>query len=453
MGRATRWSRLALAVMLPLVFLGNTILPARPAGAVGCGNSPELAAPAVQAQERWRYVYDGGGSYEMVGWTPTEVTLLVNSPGCAIGRMAMVGLDLLSGAERWRVTSEQWQGQEADAATDSGLAILVTTNAVYAYDETTGAQLWSVAHGYAGWPEIVSIENNIIVLAGDSGLTGVTVGTGAIAWQQMLPISSVSDWENVSGGPLVVLGRPDSSGQDVQAFGIDKATGTLLWQTPVGKTTASVGGTLELAGNGSGLIAAEVLTDATTALVALDGTTGSMLWTAPLANDGTYGRMYVTKGAQPAVVYGTGGSLDVKSATGYDAATGAVRWQNANIGADAMLADDAHLVGAGPTLSYMNALVMVDGETGEMIWSQYQALVDGSFPGSAQVFNGEVTFAPSLQDEPAPTVTAVDLATGTVAWSNSYPEFAQMYVVGQAAGIVLATGDTADEAVLMALAS
>ncbi len=453
MGRATRWSRLAFAALLPLVFLGNTVLPARPAGAVGCGNAPELAAPAVQAQERWRYVYDGGGSYELVGWTPTEATLLVNSPGCAIGRMAMVGLDMLSGTERWRVTADQWQGQESDAATASDLAMLVTTTAVYAYDETTGEQLWSIAHGNTGWPEIVSTENKILVLAGDNGLTGVTIGTGAIAWQQLLPISSVSDWENVNGGPLVVLGRPDSSGQAVQAFGIDKATGTLLWQTPVGNTTASVGGTLELAGNRSGLIAAEVLTDATTSLVALDGVTGSILWTAPLANDGTYGRMYVTKGAQPAVVYGTGGSLDVKSATGYDGTTGAVRWQNANIGADAMLADDTHLVGAGPTLSYMNALVMVDGETGEMIWSQYQALVDGSFPGSAKVVNGEVTFVPSMQEQLVPTVTAVDLATGTVNWSNSYPEFALLYIVGQPAGVVLAAGDTADEAVLVAMAS
>ena len=281
--------------------------------------------------------------------TQTEVTLLVNSPGCAISHVALVGIDLLSGAERWRVTYDQWQGEATDAATDSGLVILATSDAVYAYDETTGQQLWSVAHGYEGWPEIVAIENDIIVLAADGSLSGVNVGTGAIAWQQMLPVGSVSDWENVTGGPLVALGRPDTEGQDVQAFGLDKATGTLLWQTSVGQTATSTGGTLELAGNGSGLIAAEVLTDATASLVALDGMTGTIAWTAPLANDGTYGRMYVTEGAQPAVVYGTGGSLDVKSATGYDAATGAVRWQNENIGADAVLADGQHLVGAGPT--------------------------------------------------------------------------------------------------------
>jgi hypothetical protein len=442
-----------LAAILPLLVVGVALLPAGSAGAVGCGPATELPAPAVQAQERWRYIYDGGGSYQIAGWSPTEVTLLVNSPGCAISHIALVGLDLISGSERWRVSYEQWQGEATDAATTSELAILVTSEVVYAYDETTGQPIWSIAHGLQGWPEIVSVENDIVVLSAETSLIGMNAATGAIAWQQMLPVSSVSDWENVSGGPLVALGRPDTAGQDANAFGLDKATGTLLWQTPVGQTLTSTGGTLNLTGSSSGLIVADVLTDATAALVTLDGTTGAALWSAPLASDGTYGRTYVTNGAQPAVIYATGGSLEVKSATGYDAYTGAVRWQNQNIGSDAMLADDTYLVGAGPTLSYLNALVMVNGETGEMSWAQHEALVDGSFPGTAQVFGGQLIFAPSLQEEPAPTVTGVDLASGTVLWSNNYPEFTGLYIVGQAAGIVLATGDTAEEAVLVALAS
>src|SRR5215207_1342112 len=158
MGRATRWSRMMLAAFLPLLMLGITLLSARSVDAVGCGDPPELAAPAVQAQERWRYVSSGGGSYQLAGWTPTEVTLLVNSPGCAISHIALVGLDLLSGSEMWRVTYDQLQGEITDAATDSGLAILVTSDVVYAFDETTGAQLWSAAHGYEGWPQIVAIE-------------------------------------------------------------------------------------------------------------------------------------------------------------------------------------------------------------------------------------------------------------------------------------------------------
>ncbi len=453
MGRATRWSRMVLAAFLPLLLVGLTLLPARSVGAVGCGPEPQLAAPAVHAQERWRYVYDGAGSYEVVGWNPTEATLLVNSPGCALSHIALVGLDLLSGSEMWRVTYEQLQGEITDAATGSGLAILVTSNVVYAFDETTGQQLWSVAHGFEGWPEIVAIENDSVVLSAETSLTGVNIGTGAIAWQQMLPVGSVSDWEHVSGGPLVALGRPDTAGQAVQAFGLDKATGTLIWQAQVGQTATSTGGTWNLASNSSGTIVAEVLTDATAALVTLDGASGAIRWSAPLANDGTYGRMYVTNGMQPAVVYGTGGSLEVKSAIGYDAMTGAVRWQNENIGADGILADGTHLVGAGPRLSYLNALVMVDGETGEMIWSQYEALVDGSFTGTAEVFIDKVAFTPAFQEGATPVVTAVDLATGAIAWSSSYPEFSRVSITGIASGIVLATGDTAEEAVLMGLAS
>src|SRR3954451_24034015 len=83
MKRASRWSRLIWPAVLPLVLVGGSLVPSSsPAvGAVGCGNPPELPAPAAQTQERWRYVYDGGGSYQIVGWSPTEVTLLVNSPG------------------------------------------------------------------------------------------------------------------------------------------------------------------------------------------------------------------------------------------------------------------------------------------------------------------------------------------------------------------------------------
>ena len=326
MDRASRWSRAVLAVLLPLLFLGVSLVPARPVGAVGCGNPPELAAPAVQSQERWRYVYDGGGSYQVVGWTPTEVTLLVNSPGCAISRIALVGLDLISGQERWRITSDQWEGQaDLGINTSSGLVILPTSDAVYAYDETTGQQLWSAGHSYEWAPAIVANENNMIVLSYENSLMALVEGTGALLWQQMLPAASITDWENTEGGPLVGIGRPATGGEDVQAFGIDKVTGTLRWQTVVGKTVSSFGGELGLDSNGTGLIAATVLTDGTASLVALDAASGGIDWSAPIVNDGSYGRVYITKGAQPAVIYASGGALDVKSATGYDAATGAQR--------------------------------------------------------------------------------------------------------------------------------
>ncbi|HET9660978.1 MAG TPA: PQQ-binding-like beta-propeller repeat protein [Thermomicrobiales bacterium] len=456
MKRASWWSRLVWAAVLPLVLLGASFVPAgTPAvDAVGCGNAPELPAPAAQAQERWRYVYDGGGSYQVVGWSPSEVTLLVNSPGCAISRIALVGLDLISGQERWRVTSDQWEGEANDGiTTGSGLVILPTSDAVYAYDETTGQQLWSAASGYDWAPAIVADENNAIVLSYENALMALNEGTGALLWQQTLPTGSITDWQNIEGGPLVGIGRPANAGEDVLAFGIDKATGTILWQTVVGNTVSSFGGELGLDGNGTGLVVAKVQTDGTSALAALDGATGTIHWTAPIASDIAYGRVYLTRGAQPTVIYATGGSLEVKSATGYDAASGAQRWQNENIGTDAILADDTHLVGAGPTLSYLNALVSVDGETGEMVWAQPYALVDGGFPGTAAMSIDEVVFTPSLQEEPAPTIMAVDLATGNVNWSNAFPEFMGLYLDGVAADLPLATGETADEAVLIAFGS
>ena len=91
--------------------------------------------------------------------------------------------------------------------------------------------------------------------------------------------------------------------------------GTLLWQTVVGQTATSTGGTLELAGNGSGVIAAEVLTDATAALVALNGTTGATLWKSISAKRRTChrcGPFEVRPGSGTAVGYGVRSPDDVK---------------------------------------------------------------------------------------------------------------------------------------------
>lgn len=427
-------------------------MPVRGAGAVGCGPAPALSAPAVQAQERWRYTYEGAGFYELIGSNPSEAALFVNSPGCATSHIALVGLDLYGNGELWRVTSDQWDGQASDATTDGDLVYLVTTQAVYAYDETSGQPLWSYGHGYDTYPEIVTLENNILVISANNSLTGIVAGTGAMAWQQMLPVSSVSDWETQAGQPLVALGRPDAAGRDVQAFGLDPASGQLVWQTPVGATVSSTGSTLELAGNRSGLVVAEVMTDATSALVGLDSATGAIRWNTPVDAGDSYGRLSVTNGAQPAVIYATGGALDVKSATAFDGNTGVFRWQNQNIGADAIMADDTHLIGAGPTLSYLNALVLVDGESGEMVWSQPYALVDGSFPGTAEVSNGVLVFTPAVPEGTAPNLMGVDIASGNIDWSLAYPEFVDLSFDGFAAGLALVTGATDTEAVLVAIA-
>lgn len=454
MSRATRWARAVLAAMLPLLMLGTALLPAGPVNAEFCVEMPQLAAPALQAQEQWRYTWDGAGGYGLVGWNSAEATFLAVSQGCLIHTLGMVNIDLRSGSERWRLTADWLEGEAStSAAAGSGLIFLPTTEGLYAFDDSTGEQRWGYRHDYEGHiPDIVAIENDIIVLAETGELTGIDIGTGEMAWEQRSPVGQISDWESIEDGPLVALGYTLSGGPNVEVFGLDPSTGELLWQTAVGQTTIP-NSTLNLAGHSSGLIAAEVITDTTSALVTLDGQTGAIAWTVPLARAGSDSQLSVTNGAQPVIVYANGRSFEEKLATGYDLATGAVRWQNETIGADAILADDTHLVGAGPTPSELDALVLVDGETGEMIWAQDETRVSYDFRYSALVLDGELIFLPLLPKESAPAIAAVDLGTGTVNWSNSYPEFAWMNLVGTAAGIVMATGVTPDEAVLIGLAS
>ncbi len=442
-----------IAVLLPLMVLVAGLMPVSGVGAVGCGEASQLPAATAQSTERWRYTYEGAGGYELIGWTPTEATLLVNAPGCALSRMAVVELNLLSGAEMWRVTADQLQGSpEYGITTASGMVVLSTPKAIYAFDETTGAQLWVASHAFSWAPEFVANENNVISLSYGNELIGLIERSGVLLWHTILPTGSIADWEDIPGGSLVGLGRPDTAGQDVAAFGIDKTSGSLLWQTSVGSTVSSTGGMLNLTGNSTGLLAADITTDGTASLVVLDGASGSILWTTPASSDGMFAKTFVTSGPQPVVISTIGDVQEVKTATAYDGATGAQRWQNQNIGMVAILADDTHLVGAGPALSDMNALVLVDAMTGEMVWSQPYALLDGGFASAAQLFGDQVIFTPAAQEGQAPTIMGVDLASGNVAWSNTFPGFDGVFLEGLPAGLVAVTGDTATEAVLVALA-
>jgi len=453
MDRGSRWSRIMVAALLPLLVLVAGLVPVAGVGAVGCGDAPQLPAATAQSTERWRYSYEGAGGYELIGWTPTEATVLVNAPGCALSRMAVVELNLLSGAEMWRVTGDQLQGSpEYGITTASGMVVLSTPKAIYAFDETTGQQLWVASHAFAWAPEFVANENNVISLAFDNELIGLIERSGVLLWHTILPTGSIADWENIPQGSLVGLGRPDTAGQDVVATGIDKTSGSVLWQTSVGATVASTGGMLNLTGNATGLLAADITTDGTAALVVLDGASGSILWTTPASSDGVFAKTFVTGGPQPMVISTTGGAQEVKTATAYDGATGAQRWQNQNIGMVAILADDTHLVGAGPAMGAMNALVLIDAMTGEMLWSQPYALLDGGFPFAARLFGDQLIFTPAAQEGQAPTIMGIDLVSGNVAWSNTFPEFDGVFLEGLPAGLVLVNGDAATEAVLVALA-
>lgn len=453
MSRRSLWSRIVIAALLPLLVLVAGFVPVSTVRAVGCGEAPQLPAATAQATERWRYTYEGAGGYELIGWTPTEATVLVNAPGCALSRMAVVELNLLSGAEMWRVTADQLQGPpEYGITTASGMVVLSTPKAIYAYDETTGQQLWVASHAFAWAPEFVANENNVISLAFDNEIIGLIERSGVLLWHTMLPTGSIADWENIPQGALVGLGRPDTAGQDVMAFGVDQTSGSVLWQTSVGTTVSSTGGMLNLTGNATGLLAADITTDGTTALVVLDGASGAIQWTAPLASDTVLARSYVTGGPQPVVIYATGDAQETKIATAYDGISGAQLWQNQNIGIDAIVVDDTHLAGAGPALSYPNALVLVDAITGEMVWSQPYALVEGGFTFAAQLFGEQLIYTPPANEASASTVMGIDLATGNVTWANSFPEFDGVFVEGLPAGLVMVSGDAATEAVLVALA-
>lgn len=446
------WFRKVSMVLLPLLLLGVVFVPVAAAGVDDSESSSRETM--AQSEEYWRYRWDGAGGYELIGWNPTEVAIFINGMGFDRTRIGIAVLDIASGNELWSMASDQLDGfPENGITTPSGLVIVATSRSVYAFDETLGDLVWSTSHGFDWAPEIVADEHGVVVLAYDDAVLGIDEASGDLLWQQTVPLGRVADWYSISDGPLVGLGRPEFAGQDVIAFGIDIVTGAIVWQTSVGGTVASTGGELELAGNRSGTIAVAVSTDGTTALSVLNGFTGGMVWTVPLSNDNLFTRLFVTNGPQPTVVHTEGTALDDKTATGYDAVAGTIRWQNQSIGIDTILVDEIQLIGAGPVLNAPNALVAVDGESGATMWSQPYALIDGGFWMAAQTFIEQVIFTPAVQEMRAPAVLSVDTASGDIGWEATFAEYDAVYLAGLPAGVVLVTATDSAGGTLIAFGS
>ena len=247
MGRATRWSRVMLAAMLPLLVLGVSLL-ARRAGERGIlrrdaaarrASDPIAGTMALHLGRR-RRLWAGGVDSDR-GNFPGRFRRL---PDPHVG---MVNLDLLSGAERWRLTADWLEGEAStSAAADSGLDHSCRPpKVVYAFDDSTGAAALGLSTwvrgehpGYRG-----NRERHHRACGRRASLTGIERrhrrdGLAAdAAGQTRFPIGKASTAVRWSRS-----GSPKPREQNVQAFGIDKSTGALLWQTPVGQTAFSSGG-------------------------------------------------------------------------------------------------------------------------------------------------------------------------------------------------------------------
>lgn len=266
---------------------------------------------------RWRWE---SGLFNVVIWTQANGSKVAASYGGLYegpsnfspkpGGLAL--LDALSGKEIWRHDTPT---QAFPAAFNAGVVAVGTGDGtVFAWDEATGAERWRLS--FDGIPFQVMRAASVFVVAdadpetwGPNGLVdktrlggrvwGVDPATGAVLWKTTVgSFNAFIAVESLLTGGLIAAASssPTGSGRTVV---LDPATGREIWskQIEVSSPPTVEGSLLVLPGP---------------SLTALDLTTGAARWTTPPPGGGTY--FFPTTTANTVVAGTNAGSLDVHDA-------------------------------------------------------------------------------------------------------------------------------------------
>ena len=212
-------------------------------------------------------------------------------------------LDAKTGHERWRTTKHP-------VAPPSGGVLLVIGDdpaKTSALDLDSGKVEWTAAVE----PSFVAVDGERAYVSGTDGLTAVSLADGSILWKA--PLTPGAQRTTVETGGGLVFGQP-SSGTAVEA--LDGTTGSVVW-TADGVSLPPQGEGLPFYGDGN------LYVQGPTAVSALDAKTGAVRWTTDQA--GMQTATFRDRGAVPGsfVVGVTSGAPAIVA---LDAATGAVRW-------------------------------------------------------------------------------------------------------------------------------
>jgi outer membrane protein assembly factor BamB/predicted DNA-binding WGR domain protein len=159
------------------------------------------------------------------------------------------GLDRATGQRRWQLETDRARSREHDTthgpALDrkTGIVVLPTDGDHYvAFDARTGVERWrrDFDSSYVG---AVAIGDGVAFLAASSLVSCVSLQDGAVIWSEKCP-----GWPEqliLTDGVLYIVG-------DTNLFGLDAASGALLWKGPAEKRLVAADGAL-FAGSRSAL--------------------------------------------------------------------------------------------------------------------------------------------------------------------------------------------------------
>jgi len=274
----------------------------------------------------------------------------------------LIGLDLATGRERWRFGLADGQGPES--GTIAGDTLFVGTSfpaegavdppVVYALDLATGHQRWRAVLDPGTdlqWAAPVVEGGQVLVAdtlshegsAATSHLHALDADTGRRRWKADLhaPGQGFFAEPPVVAGDLAYL--PTASGM---LLAVDTRTGREVWRDQ--------GGFPLVAGVRDGLVVALVGGDR---LVGFDAATGARRWQTPVG--GGESEQWAVLGGDAVLVAGDGALVAV------DAATGAARWRAAVGNA----VGPPVVAGERVYVATRDRLVALDRASGTMVWS------------------------------------------------------------------------------------
>ncbi|MGZ4109309.1 MAG: outer membrane protein assembly factor BamB family protein [Actinomycetota bacterium] len=180
--------------------------------------------------------------------------------------------------QAWSIRSDAAVGQHFSSPVVSGTTVFVTgPDALYAFDTSTGTQLWrdardappvSVAVASVGKTQAVVYTTGRD--ADTSKVVAVDAATGKEVWAAPVALEDVSRTGVTVDGDRAFVG--DESGN---VYAIDLADGTIAW---TGKTSGKLAGPVAVGGGVVVAVAAATDRSSSTTIVGFDESTGDESW-------------------------------------------------------------------------------------------------------------------------------------------------------------------------------
>jgi outer membrane protein assembly factor BamB len=290
-----------------------------------------------------------------------------------------------------------------------GIAYVGSDNGrLYALEAGNGKVEWQRSLGSAVY--VFAVTSGVVYVTADSSLSSVLsavdTGTGKVRWQYKpgIPITKV-----IVSNDMVIAGT-SSSGNTMTIYGLQEATGTLLWHYSMSTSLPGLLGAL------NGVVYVNQVsgfppTPMTSTLYALDDATGKVLWQASIpGSDGMVAGVPVASNGLIYVETGYGGVYALQTGTG------AMAWhssasQVAGV-SPAVLEPDSPLVASGVVyVGGPEGITAYQAGNGSVIWHFSKSLAGPTLPQLVLV-SGVIYIDGFLLE------AALNAATGTVVWQN-----------------------------------